>query len=66
MLDYFYDRHQAIYSFQIKLRDTGNYGFLLPKDEIVPTGEEAFNALKYYSLFVLDDGSPTVARNDEL
>lgn len=28
------------YSFVMELRDTGEYGFLLPPDQIIPTGEE--------------------------
>ena len=27
-------------NFTVELRDTGEYGFLLPEDQIVPTGEE--------------------------
>jgi murein tripeptide amidase MpaA len=29
----------------IELRDTGNYGFVLPRDQIIPTGEEIFESL---------------------
>jgi len=30
------------YSYGMELRDTGAYGFLLPPDQIIPTGEEAW------------------------
>jgi extracellular matrix protein 14 len=62
MIDYFYARLRVPYTFQIKLRDTGSYGFLLPKESIVPTGEEIFNLLKYFSQFISDDGSPTTVK----
>jgi extracellular matrix protein 14 len=52
-IDWFYHEMRVRYSYQIKLRDTGSYGFLLPKDNIVPTGEEAFNAVKYFGDFLL-------------
>ncbi len=52
-IDWFYHEMHVRYSYQIKLRDTGSYGFLLPKDNIVPTGEEAFNAVKYFGDFLL-------------
>jgi murein tripeptide amidase MpaA len=32
-------------SITIELRDKGNYGFLLPKSEIIPTGEEIWPAI---------------------
>ncbi|KAK4679565.1 putative metallocarboxypeptidase ecm14 [Podospora pseudoanserina] len=52
-IDWFYHEIGAKYSYQIKLRDTGSYGFLLPADHIVPTGEEVLNALKYFGDFLL-------------
>ena len=47
------DELKARYSYQVKLRDTGSYGFLLPKENIVPTGEEMLAALKYFGDFLL-------------
>jgi extracellular matrix protein 14 len=52
-IDWFYHELGVRYSYQIKLRDTGSYGFLLPKENIVPTGEEAFDAVKYFGDFLL-------------
>ncbi|KAI2643260.1 hypothetical protein GGS21DRAFT_541992 [Xylaria nigripes] len=52
-IDYFYHRLGAHYSYQLKLRDTGSYGFLLPSDNINPTGEEVFHAMKYLGDFLL-------------
>lgn len=50
-IDYFYHEFGAHYSYQIKLRDTGSYGFLLPNDNIIPAGEEVFQAMKYLGDF---------------
>ncbi|KAL3425025.1 zinc carboxypeptidase [Phlyctema vagabunda] len=52
-IDWFYHEMRVRYSYQIKLRDTGSYGFLLPKDNIIPSGEEAYSALKYFGDFLL-------------
>lgn len=52
-IDWFYHEMRVRYSYQVKLRDTGAYGFLLPAHQIVPTGMEAFNALKYFGDFLL-------------
>ncbi|UNI24463.1 Putative metallocarboxypeptidase ecm14 [Purpureocillium takamizusanense] len=52
-IDWFYHEMRAHFSYQIKLRDTGSYGFLLPKEQIIPTGEEMFNAMKYFGDYLL-------------
>jgi len=52
LLDWFYNELSVKYAFQIKLRDTGNYGFLLPKENIVPTGKEVLEAIQYLGRFL--------------
>lgn len=52
-LDWFYHELNVKFSYQIKLRDTGSYGFLLPKNNIVPTGQEAFNAFMNLARYLL-------------
>lgn len=51
-LDFMYKMH-AIWAYQIKLRDTGNHGFLLPKKYIAPVGKEIYSALRYFCDFIL-------------
>jgi extracellular matrix protein 14 len=54
-LDWFYHELRVKYAYQVKLRDTGSYGFLLPKENIVPTGEELLDAIMYLGRFVLGE-----------
>jgi len=44
--------------YTIELRDTGNYGFTLPKSQIVPTGNEIWSAVKFFCQFVLQNNIP--------
>jgi murein tripeptide amidase MpaA len=54
----------GILSWTFELRDTGEYGFLLPADQILPTAEENFAAITvlahtlYEFAFVFPDGLP--------
>lgn len=46
-VDYVADVVKGDYTFTSELRDTGRYGFVLPPDQILPSGEEAFAGVKY-------------------
>ncbi|KAK8782959.1 hypothetical protein V5799_015700, partial [Amblyomma americanum] len=37
---------QIPYAYTVELRDTGRHGFTLPRDQIVPTGEETWAAIR--------------------
>ncbi|EDO18316.1 hypothetical protein Kpol_1039p67 [Vanderwaltozyma polyspora DSM 70294] len=52
-LDYMY-HHRAHWAFQLKLRDTGNHGFLLPATYIRPVGKETYASIKYFCDFILN------------
>lgn len=53
VMDWFYQELKAHFSYQIKLRDHGLYGFLLPQEEIIPTGQEMFFVMKYVADYML-------------
>lgn len=46
-VDYVNDVIKSDYTFTSELRDTGRYGFVLPANQIVPSGEEAYAGFKY-------------------
>lgn len=43
--DYFYEDLNITHSYTIEVRDQGQYGFILPADQILPTATEVFNGL---------------------
>ncbi|KAI1359716.1 hypothetical protein F5Y08DRAFT_318882 [Xylaria arbuscula] len=45
--DYFTDVTPAEFAWAIELRDTGSYGFTLPANQIIPSGEESWAGQKY-------------------
>ena len=75
-LDWFYHDLRVKYAYQVKLRDVGSYGFLLPKDNIVPVGKEVFSAITHLGKYLMgqigveveDDASEDLKRpiNQEL
>ena len=46
-VDYAAENVKATYSMTVELRDTGNYGFVLPANQILPSGEETWAGLAY-------------------
>jgi len=46
------------YSYGVELRDTGRYGFLLPADQIKPSGEETLAAVLVMAEFIIENPAP--------
>jgi len=53
--DWGYDNVGIVYSYGVELRDTGEYGFLLPADQIRPQGEEIWANLVYTGNYFLSN-----------
>ncbi|KAG0237637.1 Carboxypeptidase A4 [Actinomortierella wolfii] len=51
-LDWTYAEGKVKYSYAVELRDTGRHGFLLPAEEILPSGEETTAAVVYLMNFI--------------
>jgi hypothetical protein len=51
-LDWTYAVANVKYSFAAELRDVGQYGFLLPDNQIVPSGEETLAAVLFAAQFI--------------
>jgi len=47
-IDWAYEYLGAIHTYSPELRDTGNYGFLLPPAQIIPSGQETWLGLKVW------------------
>ena len=41
-------------NYTIELRDTGQYGFLLPPDQIIPTGEELLAGIEVLAKHIIE------------
>ena len=44
-IDWAYEHSGVQYPFAVELRDTGRFGFMLPANQIVPSGEETMAGL---------------------
>jgi murein tripeptide amidase MpaA len=53
--DYAYGACGIKYSYTVELRDTGRYGFLLPPDQIVPSGEETLAGVIALANFIAEN-----------
>jgi len=53
--DWFYGEGETVLAFTIELRDTGTYGFVLPTNQIIPTGKENYAAVVFLGNFLLEE-----------
>lgn len=63
---------RGVTSFTVELRDTGSFGFVLPADQIIPTGAESFAGLLTFAeaaaqpaLLYLPDEPPVLVDADD-
>ena len=45
-MDWAHEKAGVRYAFLVELRDTGDFGFVLPPSEIEPSGKEMFAAVR--------------------
>jgi carboxypeptidase A4 len=45
-VDWVYEKAKVKYSFTAELRDRGSFGFLLPRNQIIPTAQETWEGIK--------------------
>lgn len=53
--DWAYAKQALVLSYTIELRDKGRHGFALPKAQIIPVGEEAWEGAKYFGTYIVDN-----------
>ncbi|XP_077994270.1 carboxypeptidase B-like [Glandiceps talaboti] len=53
--DWAYGQLGILYSYTVELRDRGQYGFLLPECEILPTAEELYAAVRVLGQYILNE-----------
>jgi murein tripeptide amidase MpaA len=53
--DYTYGACNVTFSYGVELRDTGKYGFLLPEDQILPSGIETFAAVTALAQYIIEN-----------
>ena len=52
------------YSYAMELRDTGEFGFLLPEDQIIPTGEEVWAFHMTVARDIIKEFVPCILNNE--
>ncbi|KAJ1560329.1 Carboxypeptidase A4 [Nowakowskiella sp. JEL0078] len=53
--DWAYEFANATYSYGVELRDTGKNGFILPPEQIIPSGEELVIGIRAFLSYILND-----------
>lgn len=53
-LDFMY-HNKAFWAYQLKLRDSGSHGFLLPGKYVEPVGKEILAGIRYFCSFILKE-----------
>jgi carboxypeptidase A1 len=56
-VDWAYDLANVTYPYGVELRDQGQYGFLLPAKQILPSGEETFASIVALAQRIIKDSA---------